>query len=51
MTEPEEVKQRRRQRLELEVELTVRTDGGVFPGRTHDISESGMSADSTRRTT
>jgi PilZ domain len=45
MTEPEEVKQRRRhQRLELEVELTVRTDGGVFPGRTHDISESGMSA-------
>jgi PilZ domain len=28
----------------LEVEITVRTDNGLFPGRTHDISESGMSA-------
>src|SRR5579864_8479081 len=32
------------QRFELEVEVTVCTDSGLFPGRTHDISESGMSA-------
>ena len=36
--------QRRHQRFELEAEVTVRTDSGLFPGRTHDISESGMSA-------
>jgi hypothetical protein len=36
--------QRRHRDFELEVEVTVRTDSGLFPGRTHDISESGMSA-------
>jgi hypothetical protein len=28
----------------MEVEVIVRTDGALLPGRTHDISESGMSA-------
>jgi hypothetical protein len=45
VTELGQVKEKRRhQRLELEVELIVRADIGLFPGRTHDISESGMSA-------
>jgi hypothetical protein len=35
---------RRHQRIEMEVEVIVRTDSAVLPGRTHDISESGMSA-------
>ena len=36
--------QRRHQRLEIEVEVIVRTDSELLPGRTHDISEFGMSA-------
>src|ERR1700674_872554 len=35
---------RRHQRLELEVEVIVRTDSALLPGRTQDISEFGMSA-------
>jgi PilZ domain len=35
---------RRHQRIEMEVEVVVRTDNELLPGRTHDISESGMSA-------
>jgi PilZ domain len=35
---------RRHTRREMEVDVIVRTDGEVLPGRTHDISESGMSA-------
>jgi len=35
---------RRHQRIEMEVEVVVRTDSALLPGRTHDISESGMSA-------
>src|SRR5260370_42039401 len=40
-----EVREKRRyQRLELEVEVIVRTDSALLPGRTQDISECGMSA-------
>jgi hypothetical protein len=28
----------------MEVEVMVRTDGALLPGRTHDISESAMAA-------
>ncbi len=35
---------RRHQRLELETEVTVYSESGLFPGRTLDISESGMAA-------
>jgi len=35
---------RRHRRLELEAEVTVRSESGLLPGRTLDISESGMSA-------
>ena len=45
MTELEEVREKRRhQRIEMEVEVIVRTDSALLPGRTQDISESGMSA-------
>ena len=46
MSEPGEARQKRRdQRIQLEVEVIVRTDSAfLLPGRTHDISESGMSA-------
>jgi hypothetical protein len=36
--------QRRHERIEMEVEVIVRTDSELLPGRTHDISEFGMSA-------
>lgn len=35
---------RRRPRLELEAEVIIRSESGLVPGRTLDISESGMSA-------
>ena len=35
---------RHHQRLELETDVTVYSENGVFPGRTLDISESGMAA-------
>ncbi len=35
---------RRHERIEMEVEVIVRTDSALLPGRSHDISESGMSA-------
>jgi hypothetical protein len=35
---------RRHERLELETEVTVYLQSGMIPGRTLDISESGMSA-------
>jgi hypothetical protein len=35
---------RRHERIEMDVEVIVRTDSALLPGRTHDISESGMSA-------
>jgi hypothetical protein len=35
---------RRRRRLGLEVEVLVRTDNALLPGRTQEISEAGMSA-------
>ena len=35
---------RRHPRREMEVEVVVRTDSALLPGRTHEISESGMSA-------
>jgi hypothetical protein len=35
---------RRHQRLELETEVTVYSESGVLPGRTLDISESGIAA-------
>jgi hypothetical protein len=35
---------RRHPRLELEVEVMVRTDSALLPGRTQEISEAGMSA-------
>jgi hypothetical protein len=45
VSEPGEARQKRRhQRIQLEVEVIVRTDSALLPGRTHDISESGMSA-------
>jgi hypothetical protein len=40
----EEREKRRHQRIEMEVEVIVRTGSALLPGRTHDISESGMSA-------
>ncbi len=40
-----EVREKRRyQRLELTVDVIVRTDSALLPGRTQDISECGMSA-------
>lgn len=40
-----EVKERRRhRRIELEVEVTVRTEHALIPGRSQEISEYGMSA-------
>ena len=44
MTELGEARQRRHQRIEMEVEVIVRTDSALLPGRTQDSSESGMSA-------
>jgi len=41
----EDVREKRRhERLEMEVEVIVRTDSAMLPGRTQDISESGISA-------
>lgn len=40
----EERQRRRHERVELEVEVIVRTGSALLPGRTQDISESGMSA-------
>lgn len=43
MTQLWEARQKRRhQRIALEVEVIVRTNGAMLPGRTQDISESGM---------
>jgi hypothetical protein len=40
-----EVREKRRyQRLELKVDVIVRTENALLPGRTQDISECGMSA-------
>ena len=45
MTELGEGRQKRRhERIELEVEVIVRTGSVLLPGRTQDISESGMAA-------
>jgi len=45
VTELGEAKQRRRhERIELEVEVIVKTGSALLPGRTQEISESGMSA-------
>ncbi len=45
MTETGEAREKRRhQRLELEVEVLVRTDTALLPGTTQDVSESGISA-------
>ena len=45
MNERGEVREKRRyQRLELKVDVIVRTDSAMLPGRTQDISECGMSA-------
>jgi hypothetical protein len=45
VSEQGEAKQKRRhQRIQLEVEVIVRTDSALLPCRTHDISQSGMSA-------
>jgi hypothetical protein len=35
---------RRHKRLELELEVIVRTDRATIPGRSQEISEGGMSA-------
>ena len=40
----EERQKRRHQRIELEVEVLIVTNGAMLPGRTQDISESGMAA-------
>jgi hypothetical protein len=40
----EKTENRRHPRLELEAELLLRSESGIVPGRTLDISESGMSA-------
>jgi hypothetical protein len=37
-------KMRRHERLALETEVTIYSESGMIPGRTLDISESGMSA-------
>jgi hypothetical protein len=45
VSERGEVREKRRyQRLELNVDVIVRTDSALLPGRTQDISEYGMSA-------
>jgi PilZ domain len=45
VTEIGEAREKRRHtRCEMEVEVIVRTDSALLPGRTHDISESGMAA-------
>ena len=45
MKEAQYVTERRRhRRIELEVEVTVRTEGALIPGRSQEISEYGMSA-------
>jgi len=45
VTEIEAAREKRRhERIEMEVEVIVRTDSALLPGRTQDISESGMSA-------
>ncbi len=45
MNERGEVREKRRyQRLELKVDVIVRTDSAMLPGRTQDISECVMSA-------
>lgn len=45
MTQLWEAKQKRRHlRIALEVEVTAIANGAILPGRTHDISESGMAA-------
>ena len=40
----EETENRRHRRLELETEVRIRSANGFVPGRTLDISESGISA-------
>lgn len=40
----EERQKRRHQRIPLEVEVLIVTNGAMLPGRTQDISESGMAA-------
>ncbi len=40
----EESQKRRHQRIALEVEVLIVTNGAMLPGRTQDISESGMAA-------
>ena len=40
----EERQKRRYQRIALEVEVLIVTNGAMLPGRTQDISESGMAA-------
>ena len=44
MTELQGKERRRHRRHELEVEVIVRTDRALVPGRSQEISESGMSA-------
>jgi hypothetical protein len=39
-----ESQKRRHQRIALEVEVLVVTNGAMLPGRTQDISESGLAA-------
>jgi PilZ domain len=44
VTELGKVREKRHhQRLELELEVIIRTESALLPGRTQDISESGMS--------
>lgn len=40
----EGIRKRRHERIELEVEVIVKTGRSLLPGRTQDISESGMCA-------
>ena len=40
----EESQERRHQRIALEVEVLIVTNGAMLPGRTQDLSESGMAA-------
>jgi len=42
VTELWEGPKRRHQRIELEIEIIVRINGAILPGRTLDISESGV---------